>query len=215
MSLKDWGIYPPYFIISMSFKLIDNLKFVNVDTNFLKQLHSISSEVYYKESDYQSKPYLGILLSSENFKYVIPLTSAKEKHKYWKVLDNDKLLVYAKIKKNQLHEKDIWIKSPFNDAENDDVLHIFSAIDLKKMIPVIDSAIKVVNINYNENDTIKEKNYKDLLQNEYSFCISIIDSIIARANNVYNKQVTKKNGLKFCCDFKALEDFITSLNYTK
>ena len=114
----------------MEFKLIGNLKFVNVDINFLKKLHEISSEVFYKESDYQNKPYLGILLSSDYFKYVIPLTSAKEKHKYWKVLDNDKLLVYAKIKKSELHDKDIWIKSPFNNAESDDVLHIYSAIDL-------------------------------------------------------------------------------------
>ena len=108
----------------MEFKLIDNLKFVNVDISFLRKLHEISSEVFYKESDYQNKPYLGILLSSDNFKYVIPLTSAKEKHKYWKILDIDKLLVYAKIKKCELLDKDIWIKSPFDDAGKDDVLHL-------------------------------------------------------------------------------------------
>lgn len=192
----------------MKFKLIDNLKFVNVDINFLKKLHKISSEVFYKESDYQNKPYLGVLLSSDNFKYVIPLTSAKEKHKNWKVLDNDKLLVYSKIKKCKLHEKDIWIKSPFGDDKEDDVLHIFSAIDLKKMIPVIDSAINEVNINFDENDTIEERHYKDLLQNEYNFCVRIVDDIILRANKVYDKQTNKNNGLKFCCDFKALEKFV-------
>ena len=70
----------------MKFKLIDNLKFVNVDLNYLKKLYEISSEVYFKESDYQNRPYLGILLSSDNFKYVIPLTSAKKNisiGKYW------------------------------------------------------------------------------------------------------------------------------------
>ena len=44
--------------------------------------------------------------------------------------------MYAKIKMHQLHKKDIWIKSPFNDAKEDDVLHIYSAIDIKKMIPL-------------------------------------------------------------------------------
>ena len=196
----------------MEFKLIDNLKFVNVDINYLKKLHEISNEVYYKESDYQNKPYLGVLLSSDSFKYVIPLTSAKEKHKHWKVLDNDKLLVYAKTKMHKLHEKDVWIKSPFSDAEEDDILHIFSAIDLKKMIPIIDSVIKVVNINYDGNDTVDEKHYKDLLQNEYNFCVGIIDEIISRANKIYDRQVNKKNGLKYCCDFKALEEFVVTLN---
>ena len=196
----------------MEFKLTGNLKFVNVDINFLKKLHEISSEVFYKESDYQNKPYLGILLSSDCFKYVIPLTSAKEKHKSWKVLDNDKLLVYAKIKKSELHDKDIWIKSPFDNAESDDVLHIYSAIDLKKMIPIKDSVIKDVNINIDENDTIDEKHYKDLLQNEYNFCVGNIDDIILRANKVYDKQVHKKNGLRFCCDFKALEKYVSTLS---
>ena len=37
----------------MKFKLIDNLKFANVDLNYLKKLYEISSEVYFKESDYK------------------------------------------------------------------------------------------------------------------------------------------------------------------
>ena len=103
--------------------------------------------------------------------------------------------------------KDVWIKNPLSDSE-EDVLHIFSAIDLKKMIPVVDTVIKEVNINFDDNDTIEEKLYKDLLQNEYNFCLKIIDDIIIRANKVYDKQVRSKNGLRFCCDFKALEKYV-------
>lgn len=80
------------------------------------------------------------------------------------------------------------------------------------MIPIKDSMIKEVNINFDENDTIDEKHYKDLLQNEYNFCVGIIDDIIIRANKVYDKQTNKKNGLKFCCDFKALEKFVSTLS---
>lgn len=58
----------------MEFKIIENLKFVNVDMDFLKRLHNASSEVFYQIKDYENKPYLGILLSNENYKYVIPLT---------------------------------------------------------------------------------------------------------------------------------------------
>ena len=85
------GDFIPHIFVIVKFKLIDNLKFVNVDLNYLKKLYEISSEVYFKESDYQNKPYLDILLSSDSFKYVIPLTSAKEKHKYW--LEKDAQLI--------------------------------------------------------------------------------------------------------------------------
>ncbi len=130
------GDFIPHIFVIMKFKLIDNLKFVNVDLNYLEKLREIS----------------------------------------------------------------------------DDILHIISAIDIKKMIPIKDSVIKEVNINFDENDTIDEKHYKDLLQNEYNFCVGIIDDIIIRANKVYDKQINKKNGLKFCCDFKALEKFVSTLS---
>ena len=117
------------------------------------------------------------------------------------------------INKELMVGNDIWKEVPDQNKDSaKKVYHIWSAIDLKKMIPVIDSVIKEVNINFDKNDTIEEKLYKDLLQNEYNFCIRIIDSIISRANKVYDKQINKKNGLKFCCDFKALERFIKTLS---
>lgn len=194
----------------MKFKLIDNLKFVNVDMDFLRKLHDVSSEVYYKESDYENKPYLGILLSSNNYKYFIPLSSAKEKHKKWKLVGTDRFLVYRIKKRLDIRKDEIWIDSPLS---KEDIIHIFSAIDIKKMIPIVDSAIRIVNINFDKNDTLEEKFYKDLLQNEYNFCVNIIDKIIAKAEKVYDKQTTTKYGLKFCCDFKALEKVVD--NYEK
>ena len=75
------------------FQLEGNLKFVNVDMDYLKHLHNACSEVFYKPNDYDNKPYLGVLMTNNDKKYVLPLTSAKEKHKTWKDTYPDRCLL--------------------------------------------------------------------------------------------------------------------------
>lgn len=118
------------------FKLEGKLTFINIEQSYLKKLHDACSEVYYKPSGYENKPYIGILINKNDRKYVIPLSSAKEKHKTWKNV----------------------------------------------------------------------KKYKDLLNKEYSFCLKVIDEVIGRANKLYDKQMATGKVVKFCCDFKALEE---------
>ena len=118
------------------FTLEGKLTFINIDPSYLKKLHDACSEVYYKPSGYENKPYIGILINKNDRKYVIPLSSAKEKHKTWKNV----------------------------------------------------------------------KKYKDLLNKEYSFCLKVIDEVIGRANKLYDKQMATGKVVKFCCDFKALEE---------
>lgn len=118
------------------FILEGKLTFINIEQSYLKKLHDACSEVYYKPSGYENKPYIGILINKKDRKYVIPLSSAKEKHKTWKNV----------------------------------------------------------------------KKYKDLLNKEYSFCLKVIDEVIGRANKLYDKQMATGKVVKFCCDFKALEE---------
>lgn len=118
------------------FILEGKLTFINIEQSYLKKLHDACSEVYYKSSGYENKPYIGILINKNDIKYVIPLSSAKEKHKTWKNV----------------------------------------------------------------------KKYKDLLNKEYSFCLKVIDEVIGRANKLYDKQMATGKVVKFCCDFKALEE---------
>ena len=118
------------------FTLEGKLTFINIDQSYLKKLHDACSEVYYKPSGYENKPYIGILINKNDRKYVIPVSSAKEKHKTWKNV----------------------------------------------------------------------KKYKDLLNKEYSFCLKVIDEVIGRANKLYDKQMATGKVVKFCCDFKALEE---------
>ena len=63
-----------------------------------------------------------------------------------------------------------------------------------------------VNINLEDADTDDVKKYKDLLNKEYSFCLKVIDEVIGKANKLYDKQMATGKVVKFCCDFKALEE---------
>ena len=138
------------------FILEGKLTFINIEQSYLKKLHDACSEVYYKPSGYENKPYIGILINK--------------------------------------------------NAEEDDVKHILSVMDIKKMIPIVDGVYSRVNINPDDTDTDDVKKYKDLLNKEYSFCLKVIDEVIGRANKLYDKQMATGKVVKFCCDFKALEE---------
>ncbi len=147
------------------FTLEGKLTFINIDQSYLKKLHDACSEVYYKPSGYENKPYIGILINKHDRKYVIPLSSAKAKHKTWKNVDKECYLVYEMAKRSSMGQGDIWVA-----AEEDNVKHILSVMDIKKMIPIVDGVYSRVNINPEDADTDDVKKYKDLLNKEYSFC---------------------------------------------
>ena len=68
--------------------------------DYLKALHDVDSEVMYRRSaDYAKKPFLGILVTNHDRKYVIPLTSAKEKHKSWADVHQSYYRIYEIIDK--------------------------------------------------------------------------------------------------------------------
>ena len=183
------------------FKLKDKLKFINISQDYFKYLHDHCSEVYYKQFNYDNKPYLGILINNENNQYVIPLSSAKEKHKLWKNTDTNRFLVYENCDKSSLSKNAIYKENP-----DGSIKHILSAIDLKKMIPVKEGIYSIVDLVAKQNDTTEERNYKNLLNKEFSFCLKILPSIIQKANKLYNKQIETGKIIKFCCDFKLIEE---------
>lgn len=76
------------------FILVGNMKFITLDQNYIKELHKACSEVYYKPSNYDDKPYFGILLNANGRTYAIPLSSTKTKYKTWKNIDQECYFVY-------------------------------------------------------------------------------------------------------------------------
>ena len=113
--------------------------FFNQD--YLKYLHDVCPEVYYKPIGYKNKPYLGILISKNNAQYVIPLSSAKEKHKSWKNIEADRFLVYEQCDRNSVSKNAVCKEIPDGTTE-----HLLSVIDLKKMIPIKDELYTKVGV---------------------------------------------------------------------
>lgn len=62
----------------------DKIQFVYINIDYLRELSKADPEIFFDENNnYEQKPHLGILLNNAGREYVIPLTSAKEKHKEW------------------------------------------------------------------------------------------------------------------------------------
>ena len=112
------------------FSLRDKLTFVNIDQDYLEYLHENCSEVFYKPIGYDNKPYIGILINEDENKYVIPLSSAKEKHKFWNNVEEDRFLIYEISNKKPLSKNAV-----FKELSDGTVEQIFSVIDLKKNAP--------------------------------------------------------------------------------
>lgn len=53
----------------------ENFRFVKISLEYLEKLYEVDTEVFFdRNSNYENKPHLGILLNNEGTEYVIPLT---------------------------------------------------------------------------------------------------------------------------------------------
>ncbi len=192
------------------FSLQRNLKFISINQDYLKYLYKFCSEVYYKPTGYETKPYIGILVQENGVEYVIPLSSAKEKHKTWKNVDIDRFLIFENCSKAESGSKGIYVENADGTLK-----HILSVLDLKKMIPIKQGLYSEVNLNSSENDSVADKKYKILLNIEYSFCLKIMNSLIQKASRLYEKQMKTGKVIPFCCDFKLLEEKCKEYDFVK
>ena len=183
------------------FSLKDKLTFVNIDQDYLKYLHENCSEVFYKPIGYDNKPYIGILINEDENKYVIPLSSAKEKHKFWNNIEEDRFLIYEISNKKPLSKNAVFKKNP-----DGTIKQIFSVIDLKKMIPIKEGLYSRVDLTTDPQDSVETRNYKNLMNKEFAFCLKILPLIIQKANKLYYEQRNTGKIVKFCCDFRLLEE---------
>ena len=167
----------------------------------MKYLHENCTEVFYKPIGYDNKPYIGILINEDENKYVIPLSSAKAKHKFWNNVEVDRFLIYEISNKKPLSKNAVFKENP-----DGTVKQIFSVIDLKKMIPIKEGLYTRVDLTANTQDSVETRNYKNLMNKEFSFCLKILPLIIQKANKLYDEQISTGKIAKFCCDFRLLEE---------
>ena len=132
----------------------------------------------------ENRPFVGIIIIMKQHNYCIPMTSPKPKHNKMK---ND--LDFSKIL----------------DSNN----CLIGALNFNNMIPVSNDVIQKLDIRPSSSDTLKEREYKELLNNQLDWCNDNIDNIIKKANKLY-RLITQNPEKSFnltrrCCDFKKLE----------
>ena len=163
------------------------LKWYIVNKEYVKYLKLFDNKVENIDYDKNIKPYIGIVLNIDSFKYYVPISSPKEKH--YKM------------------EEDIdFIK--IIDKKGS----ILGVLNLNNMIPILDSEIE--ELKYDEIDEIKTFNnerekqlYLMLLRLEIKIMNGKVEKILRNASKLYDLKGKKPKSkiAKRCCDFKKLE----------
>ena len=168
-----------------------------------------------KDQNYRLKPHLGILLNNAGLKYVIPLTSAKEKHKGWADVTADWYRIYEviDIKRDPVDRDDIIV-----EVKNQEILkkikpedqknvrqRILSVLDMRKMFPVNDTVYTEVKFNISSNASRSDTQRTFLMIKEYNFLNEIADDIAKKTTKIYEKQIRKNKVLPYHCDYRKLE----------
>lgn len=133
------------------------------------------------------RPFVGIVFSVGEFQYYAPLTSPKPKHLHMK---------------NQID----FLK--INDGK-------WGAINFNNMIPVQAESLKKVEIRISESDSKEERDYKNLLSNQLSWCNSHKEAILKQAAKLYHMIVEGRawgNLQERCCDFALDEKLCLAFN---
>ena len=133
------------------------IRLVYVESKYIKYLSGFDSRVMYNKG--QKRPYIGILFTVKGHKYYAPLTHPKQKFLTMKNSEDFMRIAGGK----------------------------FGAINFNNMIPVVDSAIKVI-----DTHEIKDWKYKLLLINQIEFFDEYETDIVNRATKLYRSYKNKK-----------------------
>ena len=193
------------------------VKFVYIDIDYLKAMNEADSEIFYDENnkEYKFKPHLGMLINQEDREYVIPLTSAKEKHKKWADVSGEWYRIYEiiDITTTPVRKNDIIV-----DIKNQDLLknipletrknykqRILSVLDIRKMFPVKKGVYTKIKFEISSRASIADNQRMALMLKEYNFICNIKEKIEEKAEKIYVKQQKKNKILKYHCNYKKLE----------
>lgn len=197
-----------------------DFKIVNVDIDYMRTLYNADHEVMFSAGNsYRNKPFLGILITNNSHEYVIPLTSAKPKHRFWPDSNKGFYRIYEiiDIRTTPYDNNDIMVDVTNNAfftqrgiPENDYMYYkkrILSVLEIRKMIPVINGVYSIVDLSIDNPELPHEDVLRrNLLYKEYMFCKSIKSGILSKADKIYKKQIETGNILRYHCNYKALEE---------
>ena len=172
----------------MRIKMKENkLKWYIANKEYVNYLKEFDSKVENINYDKKLKPYIGILITINEFGYYVPISSAKEKH--------------YKIKKDM-----DFIKIKQNDK-------IIGVLNLNNMIPISADNVKELKYKdieqYRDFSSDKEKSlYISFLNFELDLINNKMEKIKKNAMKLYKEKINNPNSnlSKRCCDFKLLEE---------
>ena len=168
------------------------MDFYYIDLKYVRDLSNIDDNVMSisPQRGKQDRPFVGVIILLNGQNYCIPLTSPKEKF-----LKMKSKVDFIKIFDSRKHGK----------GES----KIIGVLNINNMIPVNNSVISKINLELKESDTQDMKNRKILMQKQLKWCRENVDTIINRANKVYDLVVNNadknRNLVKRCSKFKKLE----------
>ena len=153
------------------------LKFYTIDTEYVDHLRDacgIQNVLDSKETSRFKRPYIGIVLQVDDYKYYVPLSSPK---------NNDYIYVNGR---KTIRRDVIPIIRLIVESENGE-LELKGKLKFSSMIPVPDNVITYYDISQETNE-----DYRMLLEKEYEFIKSNQDKIKRNARVLYN-QKTKED----------------------
>ena len=132
-----------------------------------------------------TRPFIGVIVICNDKQYCVPLSSPKEKHKTMK--------------------NDVDFMKIFDGDK------LIAVLNFNEMIPVRTDVIAPLNMRQEKNDDVKTKHYKKMTSKQLSFCQKNQDTIVRKANRLYDLITSEKasfNLRKRCCDFVKLESVL-------
>ena len=172
------------------------LHLYTIDMKYIRNLSNADRNVMSTapQAGKVNRPFVGILILLNNRQYCIPLTSPKEKFKG---------------KKNSVD----FMKILHPTVKNEDGAYkIIGALNINNMLPVSMNVMTKVDLKIYSKDSPQEKQYKELMKDQLTWCQNNQDIILKRANRLYDI-VTKypeenRSLVRHCCNFKKLESVL-------
>lgn len=165
----------------------NKLKWYIADKEYVNYLRQFDDKVENIEYNTKLKPYIGILITINEFDYYVPISSAKEKH-------------------YKIREGMDFIKIMQDDR-------IIGVLNLNNMIPISDENVQVLKYKdiekYRDFSSDKEKTlYISFLSFELDLINDKMEKIKKNAIRLYNEKINNpiSNLSKRCCNFKLLEE---------
>ena len=175
------------------------LNFYYLDLKFIRNLTRVDDNVMSisPQRGKENRPFVGIIVLVNGRNYCIPLTSPK-----YKFMNMKSQVDFIKI---------------FDESKIDEngTFKLIGVLNINNMIPVDDSVIRIIDLTIHNDDSKDIKNHKELMQKQLKWCREHTETIINRANKVYNKVVNEpdknKNLVRRSSKFLELEKVIDNM----